>query len=36
MVPIGPEQREDDSVHHEIAEKREDEEEHKSASMPIT
>jgi hypothetical protein len=36
MVPIGLEQREDHSVHDEIAEKREEEEEHKGASMPTT
>jgi hypothetical protein len=36
MIPIGPEQREDHSVHDEIAEKGEEEEEHEGASMPIT
>jgi hypothetical protein len=35
MIPVRPEQREDHSVHDEIAEKGE-EEEHDGASMPIT
>jgi hypothetical protein len=36
MIPIGPEERKDHSVHDEIAEKSEEEEEHKGASRPIT
>jgi hypothetical protein len=36
MVPIRPEQREGHSIYDEIAEKSEEKEEYKGASMPIT